>query len=87
MRHSGGVLVWRDRHPITSTAPLNEHGARYLIARLDGTWILTFLPRWTLAKGHEVVAQPPGRRTLASAKRAAAEHWLSVQPGQESSMK
>lgn len=74
MRHTDGKVVWLGTHKVQRTYPLNEMGARYVIARWFGDWVIMFHP-YGSNEGAERVDWPPGKRTLNTAKDAVAAHW------------
>ncbi|MBU8839052.1 hypothetical protein [Mycolicibacterium goodii] len=75
MRHTNGELVWAGTNSNQYTYALNDNGARYTIDRWAGEWIISYLPFGTADKGRQPVPWLPGRRSLTTAKEAAAAHY------------
>ena len=75
-RHTNGEIIWTGHQSNQQTYPLNENGARYTISRFGGEWVILYLPLGTPQPndGHEIVPWLPGRRSMTTAKQAAAAH-------------
>ncbi|OBY33452.1 hypothetical protein [Mycolicibacter kumamotonensis] len=79
VRNTGGKIIWTGNHPAYSTLPLDDNGARYIISRFGGQWVILYLPQGTPQPddGHERVPFLSGRQSLVTAKQAVVTHWNS----------
>lgn len=68
-------MIWKKCGPANYSSQQRD-GSRYIITRLDGTWLIRYLPTGTLQNGGrwEAVPWTTSKRTLNTAKDSCLAH-------------